>query len=576
MDNSSAWNQALRAACVSAFENSVSWFNANGFKFVWPRFLPSRPGTADFFSPLKTQLLEHMSRSLVMADLNGTLRRPYELSYVPRNYRDNSGRALTSMPSHDSTYLSSQYCGEDYKYLRRLGVNKMDHGLFLGHVLPITSLPGELASRTMTWHSRLAAVLADVYESSSSENFSFDQTDSDHDDSDNEHETSVPLRGGAKTKNPFLSARGMVEGLPVIPLRDGSWVSGRTPNVFFPGNADSWEMPGGLGFLVVGPNACQDSRRANLFRLLGVRDFNPTEVSRVIVDTHAALSFNPNTVTRADLVSQVKFLYTAGWRNTNEEASIWLATESDTRRRGEVLYIDDELEPLSATRILSDKRDEFEFIHPDYLDAFDRETPTYKIWLTWLRYHIRVSNIPRLALIYRRVDGVDVLEKAPELEYMIRAYGSINMLNLICVHWARYYRWIMCPFDRDVQEENLDDDRTAVDVSDEASHTEVWGQISHLKVPCMNGAERRLNTTFLPLTGVPPEVQESISFVAVEDPDHSKWLHLRHFGVGVKQDLDFYLRCLQNMGHGPGSFEKATFFYEQLQARSTEDKTKLK
>jgi len=300
-------------------------------------------------------MLRHLSRQAVLEDLNGNLQQSCDLIYVPRTYRDDSGRPLTVTETTSARYLSLEYKDVDYKYLKRLGVRKMEHGLFLDHLEKITSRLDEFKARPSEWHSRLAGVLADVWENSSFIGNHFfgsmsDDSDSESDDDDDGSDSSSdsedePILPSPSPTLSFSSAKDRVKSLPVIPLRDGRWVPGKTPHIFFPGSSSAWELPGGLGFLVVESNAGKDSRRANLYRLLGVKDSNSTEVSKLIVDTHASSTFNPDVVSRADLVSQVKFLYTSGWRNTDGKASFWLATESDTRAKGQVLYIDNEHEP---------------------------------------------------------------------------------------------------------------------------------------------------------------------------------------------------------------------------------------
>lgn len=552
----------------------MRWFNNSTFKFVWPRFLPSFPTSYDFFSPLKTGLLDHLCKVAILSDLNGTMRRPCDLVYVPRTFRDDSGKPLTASSFHDATYLSLDYKDEDYRYFKRLGVKRMDQGMFLAHLQSVISCQ-DFALKPDAWHSRLAAVLADVYEASSSKDFSFKKADLDQYDSDDDHKHNRPLKANYKLKNPFRSAKGVVEDLPIIPLRDGRWVPGTTAHVFFPGTSGSWGMPGGLGFLVIEPRVSQDSRRANLYRLLGAKDFDPTEISQVIMDTHASKDFDPRTVSRGDLVSQIKFLYTAGWRRTVDGPYFWFVTECDARARAHVLYMDAD-EPLSATKIFAGKRDVFEFIHSDYYNALDQDDDNYGFWLGWLKQYMRLTTAPRLARIVGRTSNGDgVSQTAPELEYIIRKYGTLGVLKIVCRHWDRYLRFVL--FDSADSDDEEEDDATDVpDLAVQVPNTALGRRIASLKVPCTDGVERPLQDTFLPLMNVPPETEGCVPFVALRDPDNPHWLRLGWFGVGIKQDLSFYLRCVKSFSRTPGSLDKITFFYEQLQARSSEDISKLR
>jgi hypothetical protein len=306
-------------------------------RYLWPRYLPAKPGPHDFFSPLKRGMLSRLSHCTILEDLGGNLQRPVNLIYVPRSYRDDTGLPLTLGGVSSEIYLSTKYNDLDYNYLKRLGVKRINHALFLDHLERVIANFKDFRSRPVEWHLRLAGVLAEVWEDSSNYGNHFKSSrpniyDAEDSDDDNEEVrvsldsdfdvVSLPSRSAPiKPKPPakFSCSKDRVKSLPVVLLRDGQWVAGNTPNLFLPASISMFELPGGMGFFVIDSDAGQDSRRESLYRLFGAKNFDPAHVAKLIVEMHTS-AFNPSAIPQADLISQAKFLFTCGWENTNGEA----------------------------------------------------------------------------------------------------------------------------------------------------------------------------------------------------------------------------------------------------------------
>lgn len=73
-----------------------------------------------------------------------------------------------------------------------------------------------------------------------------------------------------------------------------------------------FELPGGLDLSVVASNAANDPVRRNLLKFLGIGDFEQEPVVEHIAEWHK--NGLPASVSRSALVSQIKFLQTAGWK----------------------------------------------------------------------------------------------------------------------------------------------------------------------------------------------------------------------------------------------------------------------
>ena len=94
-------------------------------------------------------------------------------------------------------------------------------------------------------------------------------------------------------------------------------------------------------------------------------------------------------------------------------------------------------------------------------------------------------------------------------------------------------------------------------------------------VNTVGGNSCRLLDTCLSIGDIPLELENCISFLDVPDPSNPRWQHLSSFGVSVKQDISFWLRCLENISQSPCKLKQVTYFYEQIQARCNEDKAKV-
>jgi hypothetical protein len=572
VDNSSKWNQVLRDAFVDAFLESVRWFNSGSLRYTWPRFLPAKQTVSDFFSPLKSSILERLASEPTLEAWSEKLLPASKLIYIPQKYMDNDGIPLTLTPSKHSVYISQGYSHDDYEHLKPLNVVEMGDPLFLDHLEELTKHQLEyFVKRPPEWHSRLASILAEIWEAPQTENrrrmFRFGGLPEDDVGkrlSFGKHYSRGLLRsrlGESGDQEQTNRCQERIMKLPLVQLRDGQWICGENNKIFFPRDSESWEIPGGISLLVVDPSVAKDLPRAHLFRILGVKDFKINSITQLIVSNHSDKSFDPNSVSRADLISQIHFLYTTGWRNIDGKP-FWCATEFDGRAPGSTLYVDDAEVEHSASKFFANNRRKFQFIHPDYQNAHPLDPSG---WLTWLKGNMSLSNIPRLIRPIREVAPRSwVFAMSPDFEFVINAWSSSDALRLLCDHWSVYQFWIE-PLVTEFP-----------DASVETSYRSLKKKISAMTVSCTGGKSCRLDETFLPIGDVPVESKGCVSFLDVPEPEHARWQPLAHFGVGVKQDINFYLRCLEKLSCSTCELKQVTYFYEQIQARCNEDQVKVR
>lgn len=577
MDNSSKWNQALRGAFINAMVECVKWFNSGPMRYTWPRYLPERPSEDDFFTPLKRGILDRLSREPVLEAWSEKFMPASQLIYVPRKFMDKAEVPLTVTSSKRDVYISQGYTDDDYKHLELLGVTKMNELKFLDHLEEIARHQrNDFVNRPADWHSALATVLANIWEEAEREGrwpsfrsladrsrrgpFSEDRM---------HHRRSIsPIHiSGERSGNsgPSSKAQERIKKLPLIRLRDGRWICGEGNTVFFPGHTEQWEIPGGIDVLVADPEVVKDPHRARLLSLVGVKNFEVTAITQLIVSNHSDKTKDPSRISRMDLISQVRFLYKTGWRNMDGKP-LWFATEFDSRAPGSEVYLDDDRVTHPASKYFSSNRQKFQFIHPDYLQAHPQD-PTG--WLTWLETNMSLSNTPRLVRPIREVTPRSwVFELSADFQYVIDIWSPLHALTILCDNWYIYLPWIEAPIKYGA---NATSGSGKVDPAVESSYRQLKGKICSMMVKCMDGSTRKLEETFLPIGQVPEETKDCVALLDVPDPENLRWQHLANFGVGVKQDVQFYLRCLETLSSKACDLRRATFLFEQIQACCTSE-----
>jgi hypothetical protein len=188
----------------------------------------------------------------------------------------------------------------------------------------------------------------------------------------------------------------MIQDLCLIPLQDGTWTSAKGQSMFFCKNDTSLDIPSGIEVFILDSSAESDPNRRKLFTSLGVKDWEASEISRLILEVHQAPGFDSHTLTVDQLISHAVFLYKASWQPP-KTADLWFATVQDKRCLGRKLYMPGSTEiSSSAARIFVQLQKQFPLLHADYLKAF----PDDPDWPVWLATNLGLSRIPRLVAPY--------------------------------------------------------------------------------------------------------------------------------------------------------------------------------
>ncbi|KAH8648915.1 hypothetical protein BGZ60DRAFT_422582 [Tricladium varicosporioides] len=237
IDTSLYWNKALLSACVDLIVAAARKFNTGPLRYVWVRYLPTDPPGHDFFRPLRLDVFKRLSNEPVLESSDGTLQKPSTLTFSPKEFTDSSGYPFTSTRDNVSRYLSDRYSHSDWDYIILMGVHEMTADEFLLELrILINDHSTYFQTKSIEWHTQLAKALV-----------------------------SIVMTSGHR--------RALVSTLPLIPLKDGRWVSAAMGTIFFPQATNNAVIPEEV--LVVHSDAVVGNcLRRTLFSLLGVRDID--------------------------------------------------------------------------------------------------------------------------------------------------------------------------------------------------------------------------------------------------------------------------------------------------------------
>lgn len=495
IDNSLQWNCAIRNAAVDAFVNAIDLLISGDLKHYWPQYLPI--GKVDsFFTDLKDGILTKLKKKAIVESYAGSMAKPSDLFYPPVDtFRDEAGIPFTMTASTMSKYLSAKYPEWAIDPLLALGVKKMTEQDFLDELKQMILKESKIfQNKSKSWHSQLAKSL-------------------------------LPLATVEKYRNVLVS-------MELIPLRDSQmhtseWVAAHNRMIFFSSKTNNNRIPTTVPVDIVRRDADADLDRRSLFTQLGVKPCKDAEICQSIVRMHAESKFDPYTFTAEELLSHAVFLYKASWQPP-DNTELWFATATEKRCKGSNLYVQSEFKPKpAAERVNEQLKAEFPFIHSKYLTTLSKDTG----WLTWLYRSFNISTIPRIATI-PLASSPDSFQLSPEFKYIFEHCQSADVLEVIRENWDQYASWI--------KESSSGNDS----VARIASKEQMKATIGSVLVSWRKGTAA-LKDTVLPALDSIMDNSPCVRSLTIRDPLLRQWQVLRYFGVTVKKDINYYMRCLE-------------------------------
>ncbi|KAF7958935.1 hypothetical protein EAE96_002461 [Botrytis aclada] len=528
----SAWNRQLLEEVVATFCSAIS--DPNGFlehdtlRYSWIRYIPTTTITDEFWGLLQLRLFDELCTSKFFFSLDGSRWSPNRLRVLQNIFRDeHRAPLLADTVAGTTAYISAFYNASDIPILEKMKAKHLDTGEFLQRL--DQDLVRTHDSRMQTtplsspWHTRMANLL-----------ISMGQDDSD------------------KMK---------IQKLNIIPLDSGIWARPLNASIFFP-NSGGVDIPKGLPLNLVDGKALGNPSRKKLFSQLGVAECSPERIFFLIQQRCLPLVKGCS----ASDLQDIKFLF---WHHVelavDYPINMWLwngekYTKASPQKDGWVYLPRCEntyaLANLFGTSVPVELRssNKVRYIVSNYYKILEscgsRHGHTGIEWLCSLG----IKETPQLRA--RNSKGhFQNLAMSAELNYIAEKLPG----SLLGVLQANFIQYIKLP---------------------------QWDSFFRLKkVPILASSEmRRLYSTYLPLPKLKAiasslGLEEGCGFLreldGISEFEVIKWNFLRRFGVGVDEDVSFWLKLLKQAGLKDSINPSVVFrIYKKLQSYVDESDVK--
>lgn len=546
-----AWNdrllRAIAQAFVSAAEDENGFLQHSTLRFSWVRYIPTNPIAHYFWGKLQRTIIEKLRERRLFFSSSGDNRSSgnnnngndqwtvQSLRIVSKRYRDGENNPLLLDLNHGSTaYISEKYDHRlDLPVLKKLGTVELSASPdFLDRLTQDLSLGNDSRWRSIVytddWFTRISNLLL-----------------------------------GLIGESTFKDA---LEKLDVVQLETGKWVAPRHGSIFFPTSGDV-DIPNGLKLSLLDGKALDNPAFKDLLKSLGVGECKPHEVIPLIEQRYGPSA----RVSKKALLQDIVFLF---WHHTEVPETgynIFLSCHNGTgycwyniadAEDGGWLYAPKLDHPYALYKLLDGKvptelKGQVKFVRQDYFDALEECGLRHgKSGSEWLQQRAQIKLVPQLRDRTRAASfNRQTIKLSSELKYIAENMPHY-LLGVLQHAWFDYVE------------------------SDE------WDRyMKEAEVPILESPnERPLETTFLPLPSLLGTVKElglSERFGFLEELDGMtevesvKWDFLKRFGVGVKDDLHFWLTLLQRAKEAE-RIQKTTIFkiYARLQTFIDEEDVK--
>ncbi|KAK8912646.1 hypothetical protein VCV18_012325 [Metarhizium anisopliae] len=335
-----------------------------------------------------------------------------------------------------------------------------------------------------------------------------------------------------------------LRNIQLIPLANGTWecpFSEHEP-IYFP-SSSGLTIPPGLPLSLVDKEACDCPERRKLFRLLGVKDCDVANVIERIVTYHTTFE----SAIPVHIIAQLKYLYRKQeyLRSGDMEKVYFVCSSSDDFLIGSSVYADTSIGGELNQHFSG--YSEAHFLDDDYFAALDY--PRRKELATWLSDTADVALAPRF--IAASCTGLH-----EDFQWLLRTKSN-QILAILHQYWNFY-------------EDNITE---AAKVT-LASH----------EFLSKSGRLAPLDKTYIPLPTLVQKAKafgdaDDCNFLSLPSTDPKEWTFLSVFGVGLDDDLDFYLWVLNQSGfNNHTDVGKSQQLYLEIQSRifSPADENKAK
>jgi len=511
-------NKAIFDGVAAAFVDAVLQFCEHPtLQYQWMEYIPE---DGEILSPFWSKLLALIKAALQKTPIlrprsKGGLKLVSQLKIIPTVFKDSDGNPLVSDLANEM-YLAPEY-GEYFEIakLKSLGVTSMTTYDCIERIRQdAKSTSPKMKSATDDWHIRVARILLMPFE-----------------------------KGNLRAKIPSIRK------MPLIPLGNNEWTSITKGKVFFP-YTDGILIPSDLGLRVVDANAISNTTRKKLFVQLGVTDASVESVRNLILEKHKMSR------ERINLKSSIKHLQYLYWTHSlppiaekrmslRKQTSFRVRDENNFRVHDDVdLYFQMDGKYSTQEFLRTAQEGDVEggslgsLLNPEYLNSAparkDYDLPS---WETWLEESLGILRHPRLA------DPKDPTKLSKIFCYIVKKHPE-KLLGTLKAHWSSYNGLV---------------------------NSELSGKISDVVVPSTNVGAMTLKRTFLPLKDLVRRCGEFLDavhfpFLILNDSSIlEEWKFLCIFGVGMNNDLEFYMEVLRHCKASGSTFSYG--LYEAIQRK---------
>ena len=324
--------------------------------------------------------------------------------------------------------------------------------------------------------------------------------------------------------------------LPIVQLRDRRWILPLDGKVYFTDEGfDVVDVPVGIDdLLIVDALAQKDPHRKQVLPRVGVKVLSKQEVCRLMFKCHE-IEHSP-LVSGDNLLLHAQYLYkvsTLGVGFTQKPKQFWVHDANDKPCIASQVYADVGKVPISS--LLSPELQGSKVLHPRYSAALAIRNQR-EIWFKWLEDTLGIASVMRVS-----DDGGRF---TPEFTHVHRQLPTHTMLAVLIGsrlhHGSRF-------------------------------STTVETLVRAILVDCEGGRREPLRSTCLPVQELQEVAPSGMPFLAVEKPQAPKWRVLNEFGVVVKSNLAFWLRCLEHVQGRKITTQQAADLYQKVFATWSDD-----
>lgn len=475
--------------------------------------------------------------------VSGAVKAPREVFYVsPEKFSDSTGWPFTLSQRTADTYVSGKYPHWVAGFILALDTRKMASEDFLEHLKALIREEfDEFSLQPLQWHVELANALL-----------------------------------------PLLDEPGLfnqVSKLCIVPLSDGKWVSADAKPLLYPEDIDlgSFDILRIESVKFVDPAVEAQAGRLELFRRLGIRKADSTQLCEIIQELHCTSTMRPSFSTRSQLLSHAWFLYQSSWAPAEGQSlDLWFGAADGTFAKGSSLYGSCTGGSPAMLRVTEKLRKKFKVLHQDYYvmddghetttdeetddsDAEENEAqhhvqPEPSGFIAYLVKHYQLAIIPRL--VTSEEFDQNEFRLSDDFKYLAAVCSFSDLVEVLNDNWQHYAAWI---------EPGRSTRRNS---RWQTSRVRLLQALRDTRIEVSDGRRLRLADTFLPC--LDPLLDDTETFLPVLDvcdaEDKPVRDRLAYFGITVKKDLQFYISTLKSIrsnGNTPNTRTLA-YVYEQI------------